>query len=165
MDDAARKARRKPSLVTGGHPGPVVVGYDDKEPAKRALERAIDEAKKRGAQLVVVAVEELPLNPEGPQNFGSLDDTPVRMIPLVAPPDLQDIFADARKSIDEAGVDADYLWAAGDPAQVIADAALDRKASVVVLGAHHHRFMDRLLGTDVPAEVERELGADVVVVE
>jgi nucleotide-binding universal stress UspA family protein len=151
--------------VTGTHPGPVVVGYDDKEPAKRALERAIDEAKSRGAQLVVVAVEELPLNPEGPQNFGSLDDTPVRMIPLVAPPDLQDIFADARKSIDEAGVDADYLWAAGDPAQVIADAALDRKASVVVLGAHHHRFMDRFLGTDVPAEVERELGADVVVVE
>ena len=142
-----------------------MVGYDDKEPAKRALERAIDEAKTRNVQLVVVAVEELPLNPEGPQNYGSLDDTPVRMIPLVAPPDLQDIFAEARKSVDEAGVDADYLWAAGDPARVIADAAHDRKASVVVLGAHHHRFMDSLLGTDVPAEVERELGADVVVVE
>jgi len=151
--------------VSRGHPGPVVVGFDDKEPARRALERAIDEAKQRNAQLVVVAVEEMPLNPEGPQNFGSLDDTPARMIPLVAPPDLQEAFDDAQKRIEEAGVEADYLWAAGDPAQVIADAARERKASVVVLGAHHHRFMDNLFGTDVPAEVERELGADLVVVE
>ena len=151
--------------MTQAHPGPVVVGFDDKEPARHALERAIEEAQARGVELVVVAVEDLPLDPEGPQNFGSLDDEPVRMIPLVAPPDLQDMFADARKVIDAAGVKADYLWAAGDPARVIADAAHDRKASVVVLGAHHHRFMDRLLGTDVPAEVERELGADVVIVD
>ena len=151
--------------MSTGHPGPVVVGFDDKEPARRALERAIEEAKERNAQLVVVAVEELPLNPEGPQNFGSLDDEPMRMIPLVAPPDLQEAFDDARRRIEEAGVEADYLWAAGDPAQVIADAARERKASMVVLGAHHHRFMDSLFGTDVPAEVERELGADVVVVE
>ena len=151
--------------MSQGHRGPVVVGYDGKEPAQRALERAIEEAKTRGVELVVVAVEELPLDPQGPQNYGSLDDEPVRMIPIEAPPDLQDVFAEARPSIDAAGVSADYLWAAGDPARVIADAAHDRKASVVVLGAHHHRFMDRLLGTDVPAEVERELGADVIRVE
>jgi nucleotide-binding universal stress UspA family protein len=143
----------------------VVVGYDGKEPAQRALARAVEEAKTRGVQLVVVAVEELPLDPQGPQNYGSLDDEPVQMLPIEAPADLQDIFAGAQTSIDAAGVSADYLWAAGDPARVIADAAHDRKASVVVLGAHHHRFMDRLLGTDVPAEVERELGADVIRVE
>jgi len=164
VDDAAPGRCDEPQSVTT-HPGPVVVGFDDKEPARRALERAIEEAQARQAQLVVVAVEEMLLDPEGPQNFGSLDDTPARMIPLVAPPDLQDMFADARARIDEAGIEADYLWAAGDPAQVIADAARDRKASVVVRGAHHHRFMDKLFGTDVPAEVERELGADVVVVE
>ena len=65
----------------------IVVGYDDKEPAKRALERAIEEAKARKAEVVVVSVVEMPLNPEGPQNFGSLDDTPARMIPLVLPPE------------------------------------------------------------------------------
>ncbi len=151
--------------MSDSHGGPVVVGYDGKETAQRALARAVEEAKTRGVQLVVVAVEDMPLDPQGPQNYGSLDDEPMRMIPIEAPPDLQDLFAGAQTSIDAAGVSADYLWAAGDPARVIADAAHDRKASVVVLGAHHHRFMDRLLGTDVPAEVERELGADVIRVE
>ena len=38
--------------------------------------RAIEEARDSGRQLVVVAVLEMPLNPEGPQNFGTLDDSP-----------------------------------------------------------------------------------------
>jgi hypothetical protein len=56
----------------------IVVGYDDKEPAKRALERAIAEAKESGGTLVVVTVVEFPLDPEGPQSFGALDDSPSR---------------------------------------------------------------------------------------
>ena len=147
-----------------GDRGPVVVGYDAKEPAQRALARAIEEATSRNVQLVVVSVDEMPLDPEGPQNFGSIDE-PMRSIPLEPPDEVQEVFAKARVAVEAAGVSADYLWAAGDPAQVIADAAKDRKASAVVLGAHHHRFMDSLFGTDVPAEVEQHLGADVIVVE
>ena len=147
-----------------GDRGPVVVGYDAKEPAQRALARAIEEATSRNVPLVVVSVDEMPLDPEGPQNFGSIDE-PMRSIPLEAPDEVQEVFAKARVAVEAAGVSADYLWAAGDPAQVIADAAKDRKASAVVLGAHHHRFMDSLFGTDVPAEVEQHLGADVIVVE
>jgi len=146
------------------HRGPVVVGYDAKEPAQRALARAIEEATSRDVSLVVVSVEEMPLDPEGPQNFGSINE-PMRMIPIEAPEEVSEVFAEARVAVEAAGVSADYLWAAGDPAQVIADAAKDRKASAVVLGAHHHRFMDSLFGTDVPAEVEEHLGADVIVVE
>ena len=147
-----------------GDRGPVVVGYDAKEPAQRALARAIEEATSRNVPLVVVSVDEMPLDPEGPQNFGSIDE-PMRSIPLEPPDEVQEVFAKARVAVEAAGVSADYLWAAGDPAQVIADAAKDRKASAVVLGAHHHRFMDSLFGTDVPAEVEQHLGADVIVVE
>ena len=146
------------------HRGPVVVGYDAKEPAQRALARAIEEATSRNVPLVVVSVDDMPLDPEGPQNYGSINE-PVRMIPIEAPEELREVFAEARVPVEAAGVSADYLWAAGDPAQVIADAAKDRKASVVVLGAHHHRFMDSLFGTDVPAEVEQHLGAEVIVVE
>jgi len=149
--------------VTGDR-GPVVVGYDAKEPAQRALARAIEEATSRNVPLVVVSIEEMPLDPEGPQNFGSINE-PLRSIPLEAPDEVQEVFAKARVAVEAAGVSADYLWAAGDPAQVIADAAKDRKASAVVLGAHHHRFMDSLFGTDVPAEVEQHLGAEVIVVE
>jgi nucleotide-binding universal stress UspA family protein len=52
----------------------IVVGYDGAPPASRALALAIEEAQKLRAQLLVVAVAEMPLNPEGPQSFGTLDD-------------------------------------------------------------------------------------------
>jgi len=133
----------------------IVVGYDHKEPAKHALERAIAEAKASGAELVVVSVVEMPLDPEGPQNFGTLDDSPARMIPLVVPPDLEPVLAHARERVAAEGVKADFLWAAGDPGQVIIEVVRDRNASLVVLGSHHHSFLAQLVGADVAA------GADV----
>ena len=75
----------------------IVVGYDGAERSSKALDRAIDEAREDGAKLVVVAVAEMPLNPEGPQNFGTLDDSPARMIPLVEPPELEPILAEAKE--------------------------------------------------------------------
>ena len=144
--------------------GTVLVGYDAKPAAERALDRAITEARDRGVPLVVVAVEEMPLDPEGPQNFGTLDDSPARMIPLVTPPDLEPVLAEARARIDAAGIEADYLWAAGDPVSTIVDAARDRGAEVVVLGHHHHSLLGRVFGADVAAEVERKVGAPVIVV-
>ena len=54
----------------------IVVGYDGEDAATRALDRAIEEARAGGDELVVVSVAEMPFNPEGPQNFGTLDDTP-----------------------------------------------------------------------------------------
>ena len=63
------------------------------------------------------------------------------------------------------GVSADFLWAAGDPANVLVDVARDRRASLVVVGSHHHGFLAKLVGTDVAAEVKRHAGADVLVVE
>ena len=155
----------------GGHrrePGmkpTIVVGYDDHDAAKRALDRALEEAKASGAQLVVVSVVELPLDPEGPQNFGTLDDSPARMIPLVVPEELEPVLAHARERVAAEGVSADFLWAAGDPANVLVDVARDRKASLVVVGSHHHSFLAKLVGADVAAEVKRSAGADVVVVE
>jgi nucleotide-binding universal stress UspA family protein len=146
-------------------PCPIVVGYDDEGAAKRALDRALDEAKANGAQVVVVAVVELPLDPEGPQNFGTLDDSPARMIPLVVPEELEPVLAHARERVAAEGVSADFLWAAGDPANVLVDVARDRGASLVVVGTHHHGFLSKLVGNDVAAEVKRHAGADVLVVE
>jgi nucleotide-binding universal stress UspA family protein len=143
----------------------IVVGYDGNEAAERALDRAIEEARGSHAQLVVVAVTEMPLNPEGPQNFGSLDDNPVDMIPLVEPPELEQVLATARERVDAAGVVADYVWAVGAPSDAIIGAARDRGADLVVLGAHHHGLLTRMLGTDVASEVKRSAGCDVLVVE
>ena len=145
--------------------GTIIVGYDGEEPAGRALDRAIEEARASKGHLVVVSVVEMPLNPEGPQNFGTLDDSPARMIPLVEPPELEPVFASAHERIAAAGLSADYAWAVGEPADAIVGEARDRGAALIVIGTHHHGLFSRLLGTDVAGEVKRSAGCDVVVVE
>jgi nucleotide-binding universal stress UspA family protein len=107
----------------------------------------------------------MPLNPEGPQNFGTLDDSPARMIPLVEPPELEPVFRSARARIEAAGVKAEYSWAAGEPADAIVGEARERGADLVVVGSHHHGLLSRVLGTDVASEVERAAGCDVLVVD
>jgi nucleotide-binding universal stress UspA family protein len=143
----------------------IVVGYDGKEAADRALDRAIEEARASGSHLLVVSVAEMPLNPEGPQNFGTLDDTPARMMPLVEPAELGPVLAEARRKVESAGVKGDYVWGAGEPASAIVGAAKDHRARLIVIGAHHHSLFGRLLGGDVAAEVKHDAGCDVLVVE
>jgi nucleotide-binding universal stress UspA family protein len=152
-------------FMTPARHGPIVVGYDDEEAAKRALERALGEAKEHGASLVVVTVVEFPLDPEGLHNFGTFDDSPAQMMPLVPPEEIESMLAHARERVAAEGVSADFLWAAGDPANVLVDVARDRGASLVVVGSHHHGFLARLVGEDVAAEVKRHAGSDVLVVE
>lgn len=147
--------------------GTILIGFDDSDVAVRALDRGIAEARMSGDRLVVLAVVDMPLDPEGPQSFGDLTGE-ARMIPLVEPPELEPVLAKARARVDAAGIEADYVWAAGNASEKIASTARDREARIVVLGAHHHGFLGRLLGTDVAAEVTRELqelDTDVVVVE
>jgi nucleotide-binding universal stress UspA family protein len=143
----------------------IVVGYDGEQPASRALDRAIQEAQASEAHLVVVSVAEMPLDPEGPQTFGALDDSPARMMPLIEPTELSPVLAAARERIEESGVPADFMWSAGEPAATIVAAAHDRDAELVVLGSHHHGLLSRLLGTDVASEVKRSAGCDVLIVE
>ena len=154
---------RVPSTIAG-MAGPIVVGYDAAPAAQRALERAIDEARSPKRHLVVVAVAEMPLDPEGLQNYGTLDDSPVQMMPLIEPPELQPIFEDARKQIEGAGLTADYVWAAGEPAGEILGIAKERKASLIIIGEHHHGFFSKLLGADVSGEIQRDAACDVIAV-
>ncbi|MEI7760699.1 MAG: universal stress protein [Thermoleophilia bacterium] len=142
----------------------ILIGYDDSDGADRALDRAIEEAKTSGDSLVVLSVFEMLFDPEGPQNFGNINES-AEMIPLVEPAELEPIFAHARARIGAAGLEADYVWAVGNAADKIAATARDRGARLVVLAAHHHGFLSRFLGTDVAVEVERELGSRVLVVD
>ena len=143
----------------------ILVGYDGLDPADRALDRAVDEARAGSAKLVVLAVAEMPLDPEDPQNFGTLDDGPPAMIPMTVPPELERVLARARERVEAAGLRADYVWAAGQPAQEIVDAARDRSVDLVVLGHHHHGFLGRLFGEDVAAGVKREAACEVIVAD
>ena len=137
--------------------GTILIPFDASEGASRALDRGIAAAKESGDPLVVLAVFETMFDPEGPQSFGSLTNE-AQMMPLVEPPELEPVLAEARARVEAAGLEADYVWAAGNVSEKITSAARDRGARLVVLAAHHHGFFGRLLGNDVAGEVEHELG-------
>jgi nucleotide-binding universal stress UspA family protein len=144
--------------------GPIVVGYDGSEHSRPALARAIEEAAGSGRRLVVVAVAAMPLEPEGPMPHGSLGDE-VSALELTAPPELRAALAEARKQAAAAGVEAEDVWEAGEPAGALLREVRDRGASLLVVGKGHHSFLGRWLGTDVAADVERDAGCPVLVVE
>jgi nucleotide-binding universal stress UspA family protein len=142
----------------------IVVGYDGAEAAQRALERAIEEAKTTGSQLLIVVVDEAFIEAFDAPTFGSGPIEPPPPEPFVEPPDLKPLTDDAMRQAEVAGVAAEYVWAGGDPAQAIVDAARDSGASAIVLGSHHHSLLGRALGLDVAAAVKREADCDVIVV-
>src|SRR6478735_4554575 len=52
----------------------ILVGYDGSDGGKRALERAASEARSSHAKITVLSVLPMPLDPDVPRNFGTLDD-------------------------------------------------------------------------------------------
>ncbi len=146
----------------------IVVGYDGKESSKRALERAIEEAKGSGGRLVIAVAWAMPLDPTIPAagyEVGPLI-APVEPVgPLGEPAALKPIADEALARAEAAGVSAEPVFGAGDPAQTIVDAARDNKASKIVIGHDHHTWFGKLFGDDVEAEVKREAGCDVIVVD
>jgi nucleotide-binding universal stress UspA family protein len=142
----------------------VIVGYDASDGSERALARAVEEARGHQEPLVVLAVYELPLDPRDPRNFGTPATEPAGG-PLHAPPDVVEVLDKARRELTHLGVGAEYLWAPGEPANLIVDTARERTARLIVVGAHHHGFFSRVFGADVAADVRREADCEVLVVE
>jgi nucleotide-binding universal stress UspA family protein len=145
----------------------VVVGYDGNEPAKRALDYAIAEAKASGGRLVIAVSWSMPLNPtlsRGSLGFELEPPAPV-VQPLTEPAALKPIIDEALARATAAGVSAESVYGVGDPARTIVDAARDHQASKIVIGHDHHTWFGKLFGDNVEAGVRREAGCDVVVVD
>jgi nucleotide-binding universal stress UspA family protein len=141
----------------------ILLAYDGSDGARRALDRAIVEARESRTRITVLSVEDVPLDPGVPGNFGTLDDIPdwERGTPT-APPDVIAHLDEANKQLAKAGLDADLTWAAGEPGQVIAETARRIHAHAIVLGEHHHGRLARFFGADVGAEVQQHAGCDVI---
>jgi nucleotide-binding universal stress UspA family protein len=111
----------------------------------------------------VLSVFEVPLDPQVDRFFGTLDDiADWEGKPIAPPPELVGLLGEARDRVEAAGLQADFMWAAGEPGRAIVDAARDAKVEAVVLGEHHHGFLAGLFGADVAAEVRKELDAAVI---
>jgi nucleotide-binding universal stress UspA family protein len=141
----------------------ILVGYDGSDGGRRALDRAVAEARHPHGRLTVLSVLNVPLDPSVPRNFGSLGDISAREgAVLPPPPEVVAHLTEARDRLAAAGFDADLLWAAGEPAGEILETARRIRADVIVLGEHHHGFLGKLFGADVDAEVQRAAGCDVI---
>ena len=139
------------------------MGYDGSDGGRRALERAISEAHDSHGRVTVLSVANMPLDLDVPRNFGTLDDISAgEGKPLQAPPDVVDHLTEAGEKLASAGLEANLAWSAGNPAQAILDTAKEIRASVIILGEHHHGLLGNLFGADVDAEVQREAGCEVI---
>ena len=143
----------------------VLVGFDGSEAAARALDRAAAEAGAAHERLVVLAVLEMPLDPRDPPQFGTVGDGTPETGPYAPPPPIVAILDDARERLAGTGVTAEYSWAPGAPARLIATTAEQVGARMIVVGHHHHGLLGRLIGADVAGDVRRSAECEVVVVE
>jgi nucleotide-binding universal stress UspA family protein len=134
----------------------ILVGYDAEPAAGRALDRAIEEAQRTGARLVVLAVAQI-ASVGGSTDVGTLYEVPALAFPPIPPPGHEQLLETARLRVEAAGLEADYVSAVGDPATAIVETARDLDASLVVLGHVHHSRLGRAFGADVAFTVGRLL--------
>ena len=139
----------------------IVVGYDGHPASGRALDRAIEEAKRVDASILVVVV--VPAIDADVPSY--LDPRPPEDIARPEPPEIEPLVEAARERVEAAGIPFDYLWYEGDPARTIADAARDAQATTIVIGRHEHTRFQRFLGEDVDAEVQKHSDANVILVD
>ena len=133
----------------------IVVGYDEGEPAKRALARAVDLATAFGGKLVVTSVARalVPaghgLGPEDPVDTLAEHDEQLRQ---------------ASAFLAEQGVDAEYRTGLGDPGHEIVRLAEELDANMIVVGTREPGFIARLFGLSVSGDVQRYAHCDVLIV-
>ena len=132
----------------------IVVGYDDTDPAKRALERAAELAVRFGAKVVVTSVAPLLISGHG---IGPTD-------PLDPPEEHKKELMNAAAFLTDRGIEAEFDLALDDPANHIVHLAEQRGADLIVVGTHEPGFLQRLLGLSVSDKVGRKARCDVMVV-
>ena len=132
----------------------IIVGYDDTEPAKRALERAADLAGAFGSRLIVTSVVAV-VTSAAPRSIGTdPEDEGVHEAQLAA----------AKAFLTGRGIEADYIEALGHPAESIVEAAVERGADMIVVGTREPGFAQRLLGNSVSDAVAHRAHCDVLIV-
>ena len=130
----------------------IVIGFDESEPANRALERAAELAKAFSAKLVVTSVAPVLVGRGGP--IDQVD----------RPDDHRDELRHAAAFLAEHGVEAEYDLALANPADHIVRLAETRGADLIVVGTREPNLIERLLGLSVSDTVERKAHCDVLVV-
>ena len=132
----------------------IVLGYDDTDPSKRALERAAALAKAFGSQLIVTSVAgTMTPAPRG----GGLD-------PLEMPEAHREELRHAVEALTAQGLSVTTQLAIGDAAEAIVQVAEETNADLIVLGTREHGFIGRMFGQSVSDGVARHATCDILIV-
>jgi nucleotide-binding universal stress UspA family protein len=133
----------------------IVVGYDETEASKRALERAADLAEAFGSTVVVTSVAGV-LIPAGRGLSGADPADPVEA-------HVEEL-AHAREYLSGRNVQAEVVPAIGEAAETIVTLAEQRNADLIVVGTREPNVLERLLGLSVSQSVARRAHCDVLIV-
>jgi nucleotide-binding universal stress UspA family protein len=133
----------------------IVVGYDDTEAAKRALERAATLAQAFGSKLIITSVAAV-LAPAG-HGMSAVD-------PVDSPEVHEAELAEARTFLAALGLEAELVPGIGHPVTTIVDLADERDADLIVVGTRELGAVQRLFGGSVSAGVSKHAHCDVLIV-
>jgi nucleotide-binding universal stress UspA family protein len=156
LDRAGIGLARDRASARSAVPRHIVVGFDGSEHARRALERAVQLAGPATTVAVVAAVDVLP--PMGGRGPGASPIDPREAA------ERSDALAEACSYLGEHGVEAQPVEGFGEPAKVIAEAAADLGADLVVVGTRGHNVVGRVLLGSVSTGVVHRAPCDVLVV-
>ena len=133
----------------------ILVGYDETEESRRALERAATLAKALGSKLVVTSVAPV-TTPASGRSIGT--------DPVDGASEHRQELHDAHVYLEGQGLTADYIEAVGHEAESILEAAKERSADMIIVGSRELSKLHRLLGQSVSDAVSHGARCDVLIV-
>jgi nucleotide-binding universal stress UspA family protein len=133
----------------------IVLGFDDTEPSKRALDRAAELAQAFGSKLIVTSVAPL---------FIGVGRTAGPVDPIDSPAEHKHELEDAKNLLGGKNVQAEFVPAVGEPADTIVELANQHGADLIVVGTREPGILERLLGQSVSQSVAKHARCDVLIV-
>ena len=143
--------------------GPLLVGYDGRDESELAFDLALQQARDRQVDILVLVVAPLPIDAVNPLDPNEIGYSTLPEMTADGPVTVKPIVDAARRKLEASGVHGAVEWTFGSPASEIVRVAEERDACAIVVGTHHHSALGRLFGTDVAASVVKHAHRDVVV--